>query len=60
MQLAQINLYRSSGETVRDVHAKPVCSSGETVRDEHAKPVANCCLSVKFFFPSCRDIGEMQ
>ena len=31
-------------------HAKPVCSSGETVRDEHAKPVANCCLSVKFFF----------
>ena len=52
MQLAQINLLHCSfGETVRDDHAKPVCSSGETVRDEHAKPVANCCLSVKFFFP---------
>ena len=35
------------------------CSSGETVRDEHAKPVANCCLSVKIV-RSCRDIGEMQ
>ena len=45
VQLAQINLQH--------------CSSGETVRDEHAKPVANCCLSVKIV-PSCRDIGEMQ
>ena len=36
VQLAQINLWH--------------CSSGETVRDEHAKPVANCCLSVKIFF----------
>ena len=34
-------------------------SSGETVRDEHAKPVANYCLSVKIV-RSCRDIGEMQ
>ena len=41
---------------------KLICSSVrlESVRDEHAKPVANCCLSVKIFFPSCRDIGEMQ
>ena len=35
------------------------CSSGETVRDEHAKPVANYCLSVKIV-RSCRDIGEME